>query len=67
MCTQKYFEGDSVFQNMAANGEGLWEIVGKNLFGVPNEAQGGEIHEEKESFIDRSYSRLNSTKDSVQK
>ena len=67
LCTQKYFEVDSVFQNIAGNGGGHWEIIGKNLFGFPNEAQGGGILEEKDSFVDRSYSRLNSTKDSNQK
>lgn len=40
------------------------EIVGKNLFSGLNEAQGGAILEQSDS-IDKSGSRVNSTKDSI--
>lgn len=64
--TQKYFAPDSLFQNMAANGDAKWEIFAKNLFGSLHEVQGGGILDDKDSFIEKSNSKLDTSKDSIQ-
>jgi hypothetical protein len=62
--TQKFFSPDNLYQNMSGNEYNPVEIVGKNLFSGINEAQGGGYIEDRDSIIDRSNSKLNSTKDS---
>lgn len=65
MYTQKFFQTDMVFQNSSAIAPDRKQYQGKNLFGNLNDAQGGGVDDERESYIDKSYSRLNSSKDSV--
>lgn len=63
--TQKYFSPENLFQNLEGGTNQKVEIVGKNLFGGLNEVQGLGILDDRDSYIEKTHSRLNSSQNSV--